>query len=79
MSCTYLAHHELEIVLTIIIIIIDFRLYSEENDGQAGVSAQWHAQANTTQTHSDLVMLCAQLSACIVLQHIGLVYDRLCS
>jgi len=59
--------------------LINFRLYSEENDGQAGVSAQWHAQGNTTQTHSDLVMLCAQLSACIVLQHIGLVYDRLCS
>ncbi len=59
--------------------LINFRLYSEENNGQAGVSAQWHAQGNNTQTHSDLVMLCAQLSACIVLQHVGLVYDKLCS
>ena len=59
--------------------LINFSLYSDETDGQAGVSAQWHAQGNNTQTHSNLVMLWAQLSACIVLQHIGPACDRLCS
>ncbi len=42
--------------------LINFELYFEEDDGQAGVSAQWHAQGNNTQTHSDMVMPCAQLS-----------------
>ena len=51
--------------------LLNFRLYSQENDRQAGVSAQWHAQENTIQTYSDAVMLCVQLSACIVLLHIG--------
>ncbi len=58
--------------------LIKFRLYFEENDGQAGLRAQWHAQGNTTCTHSELVLLCVLLFACIVLQHIGLVYDKLC-
>ena len=55
--------------------LINFSLYSEATDGQAGVSAQWQSQGNDTQTHSDLVMLWAQLSARIVLQCIGLVCD----
>ncbi|KAL3138695.1 hypothetical protein ABBQ32_006449 [Trebouxia sp. C0010 RCD-2024] len=34
--------------------LVNFSLYFEEDDGQAGVSAQWHAQGNNTQTHSDV-------------------------
>ena len=59
--------------------LINFRLYSQENDGQTGVSAQWHAQGKNTQTHSDLVMLCTQLSTFAVLQQSGPVYDKFCS
>ena len=59
--------------------VINFRRCFERlNDGQAGLRAQWHAQGNTTRTHSELVLLCVLLFACIVLQHIGLVYDKLC-
>ena len=59
--------------------VINFRRCFERlNDGQAGLRAQWHAQGSTTSTHSELVLLCVLLFACIVLQHIGLVYDKLC-
>ena len=48
--------------------LVNFSLCFEEDDGQAGVSAQWHAQGNNTQTHSDVVILCAScLHARIVL------------
>ena len=39
--------------------LVNFSLYFEEDDGQAGVSEQWHAQGKNTQTHSHVVILCA--------------------
>ena len=39
--------------------LVNFGLYFEEDDGQTRVSAQWHAQGNNTQLHSDVVILCA--------------------
>lgn len=39
----------------------NFQTYSREAGNQAGSSARWQAQSNTTETHSELVMLCAQL------------------
>lgn len=41
--------------------LFNSRLYSKENDGQAGVSAQWHAQENTTQTFRSCNALCTAL------------------
>ena len=47
--------------------LINFSLYFEEDDGQAGVSAQWHAQGNNTQTHSVVILCASCLHARIVL------------
>ncbi|KAL3162451.1 hypothetical protein ABBQ32_010118 [Trebouxia sp. C0010 RCD-2024] len=46
--------------------LVNFSLYFEGDDGQAGVSAQWHAQGSNTQTHSDVA---AQASAHALAQH----------
>lgn len=39
--------------------LINFETYSREAGDQAGSSARWQAQGNTTETHSQLVMCCA--------------------
>lgn len=41
--------------------LINLQTYSREAGDQAGSSARWQAQGKTTETHSGLVMLCAQL------------------
>lgn len=41
--------------------LINFQTYNREASDQAGSSARWQAQGNTTETHSEMVTLCAQL------------------
>ena len=41
--------------------LINFQTYSQGAGDQAGSSARWQAQGNTTETHSELVMSCAEL------------------
>ena len=41
--------------------LIKFAHHCEKGGEQAGVSAQWQAQRNTTQTHSEVVMPRAKL------------------
>ena len=41
--------------------LINFHTYNQEVGDQAGSSARWQAQGNTTETHSELVTFCAHL------------------